>query len=188
MISLRCNSRIVKDYLNLIQFWRCIFEKGLMCFFVTMSKEFNIPPVVFPSGGNPNTGPQQRRLPKSSFQPEKRPTLPTGFGLWIGSDRALDGLSQVGGGRRERRQWSGKKEVLVSSTDTIDAPFTLICRCVRWRDGIQDLTEIVGVRDMGVVTVVKLLIDDGGGVNQLNVETHLIRTSLPLYPLLKFWL
>ncbi|KAM3282791.1 protein YIPF5 [Capsicum chacoense] len=34
-----------------------------------MAKEFNVPPVVFPSGGNP--GPQQRRLPTAPFQPPK---------------------------------------------------------------------------------------------------------------------
>lgn len=39
--------------------------------FFTMSKEFNVPPVVFPSGGNPNTGPQQRRLPTAPFQPAR---------------------------------------------------------------------------------------------------------------------
>ncbi|KAJ9546160.1 hypothetical protein OSB04_025867 [Centaurea solstitialis] len=37
-----------------------------------MSKEFNVPPVLFPSGGNPNTaGPQQRRLPTAPFQPAR---------------------------------------------------------------------------------------------------------------------
>ncbi|CAH9092931.1 unnamed protein product [Cuscuta epithymum] len=37
-----------------------------------MAKEFNVPPVVFPSGGNP--GPQQRRLPTAPFQPPKAST------------------------------------------------------------------------------------------------------------------
>lgn len=37
-----------------------------------MAKEFNVPPVVFPSGGNP--GPQQRRLPTAPFQPSKAST------------------------------------------------------------------------------------------------------------------
>ncbi|XP_070031364.1 uncharacterized protein [Nicotiana tomentosiformis] len=41
-----------------------------------MAKEFNVPPVVFPSGGNP--GPQQRRLPTAPFQPPKssNPSIP----------------------------------------------------------------------------------------------------------------
>ncbi|XP_052186362.1 uncharacterized protein LOC127797474 [Diospyros lotus] len=37
-----------------------------------MAKEFNVPPVVFPSGGNPD---QQRRLPTAPFQPP-RPSIP----------------------------------------------------------------------------------------------------------------
>ncbi|XP_059665921.1 uncharacterized protein LOC132311821 [Cornus florida] len=36
-----------------------------------MSKEFNVPPVVFPSGGNPGAGAQQRRLPTAPFQPPR---------------------------------------------------------------------------------------------------------------------
>ncbi|KAL2539844.1 Integral membrane Yip1 family protein [Abeliophyllum distichum] len=39
-----------------------------------MAKEFNVPPVVFPSGGNPigaASGPQQRRLPTAPFQPPR---------------------------------------------------------------------------------------------------------------------
>ncbi|KAK2973939.1 hypothetical protein RJ640_001407 [Escallonia rubra] len=37
-----------------------------------MSKEFNVPPVVFPSGGNPSAaGTQQRRLPTAPFQPPR---------------------------------------------------------------------------------------------------------------------
>nr|GME17444.1 protein YIPF5 homolog [Ipomoea batatas] len=41
-----------------------------------MAREFNVPPVVFPSGGNP--APQQRRLPTAPFQPPKssNPTIP----------------------------------------------------------------------------------------------------------------
>ncbi|KAK1419668.1 hypothetical protein QVD17_28916 [Tagetes erecta] len=35
-----------------------------------MSKEFTVPPVIFPSGGNPNTIPQ-RRLPTAPFQPPR---------------------------------------------------------------------------------------------------------------------
>ncbi|XP_058087623.1 uncharacterized protein LOC131234706 [Magnolia sinica] len=46
-----------------------------------MAKEFNVPPVIFPSGGNPSTsaGPHQRRLPTAPFQPPRpavNPTLP----------------------------------------------------------------------------------------------------------------
>ncbi|XP_071698698.1 uncharacterized protein [Rutidosis leptorrhynchoides] len=42
-----------------------------------MSREFNVPPVIFPSGGNPNTGPQ-RRLPTAPFQPPRssNPSIP----------------------------------------------------------------------------------------------------------------
>ncbi|CAI9767507.1 unnamed protein product [Fraxinus pennsylvanica] len=37
-----------------------------------MAKEFNVPPVIFPSGGNPaGGGPQQRRLPTAPFQPPR---------------------------------------------------------------------------------------------------------------------
>nr|XP_043608745.1 protein YIPF5 homolog [Erigeron canadensis] len=37
-----------------------------------MSREFNVPPVIFPSGGNPNTGgPQRRSLPTAPFQPPR---------------------------------------------------------------------------------------------------------------------
>nr|GMC92706.1 protein YIPF5 homolog [Ipomoea batatas] len=41
-----------------------------------MAREFNVPPVVFPSAGNP--APQQRRLPTAPFQPPKssNPTIP----------------------------------------------------------------------------------------------------------------
>ncbi|XP_010244592.1 PREDICTED: protein YIPF5 homolog [Nelumbo nucifera] len=43
-----------------------------------MAKEFNVPPVVFPSGGNPGSGPQQRRVPTAPFQPPRpaNPNLP----------------------------------------------------------------------------------------------------------------
>ncbi|KAL7215355.1 hypothetical protein ACSBR1_027511 [Camellia fascicularis] len=43
-----------------------------------MSKEFNVPPVVFPSGGNPGTAAQQRRLPTAPFQPPRsaNPSIP----------------------------------------------------------------------------------------------------------------
>ncbi|EYU19778.1 hypothetical protein ABFS82_06G088900 [Erythranthe guttata] len=46
-----------------------------------MAKEFNVPPVIFPSGGNPAapaSGPQQRRLPTAPFQPPRssNPGLP----------------------------------------------------------------------------------------------------------------
>lgn len=34
-----------------------------------MSKEFNVPPVIFPSGGNPVNNAQQRRPPSAPFQP-----------------------------------------------------------------------------------------------------------------------
>lgn len=40
-----------------------------------MAKEFNVPPVVFPSGGIPGTSSQQRRLPTAPFQPP-RPANP----------------------------------------------------------------------------------------------------------------
>ncbi|OVA03576.1 Yip1 domain [Macleaya cordata] len=41
-----------------------------------MAKEFTVPPVVFPSGGNPGTGLQQRRLPTAPFQPPRSANLP----------------------------------------------------------------------------------------------------------------
>ncbi|GMP22284.1 hypothetical protein CsSME_00000369 [Camellia sinensis var. sinensis] len=43
-----------------------------------MAKEFNVPPVVFPSGGNPGTAAQQRRLPTPPFQPPRsaNPNIP----------------------------------------------------------------------------------------------------------------
>ncbi|KAF8403269.1 hypothetical protein HHK36_011370 [Tetracentron sinense] len=43
-----------------------------------MAKEFNVPPVVFPSGGNPGSVLQQRRLPTAPFQPPRpaNPNLP----------------------------------------------------------------------------------------------------------------
>ncbi|KAJ0598948.1 putative Yip1 domain-containing protein [Helianthus annuus] len=42
-----------------------------------MSKDFNVPPVIFPTGGNPNTAPQ-RRLPTAPFQPPRssNPSIP----------------------------------------------------------------------------------------------------------------
>ncbi|KAK6144668.1 hypothetical protein DH2020_021488 [Rehmannia glutinosa] len=42
-----------------------------------MAKEFNVPPVVFRTGGNPSV-PQQRRLPTAPFQPPRssNPSLP----------------------------------------------------------------------------------------------------------------
>ncbi|KAL5974653.1 hypothetical protein ACLOJK_031323 [Asimina triloba] len=38
-----------------------------------MAKEFNVPPVVFPSGGNPSmsAAPNQRRVPTAPFQPPR---------------------------------------------------------------------------------------------------------------------
>ncbi|KAF6165969.1 hypothetical protein GIB67_012866 [Kingdonia uniflora] len=39
-----------------------------------MAKEFNVPPVMFPSGGNPSNIPQQRYRPTAPFQPN--PNLP----------------------------------------------------------------------------------------------------------------
>ena len=42
-----------------------------------MSKEFNVPPVVFPSGGNPGQTTQTQRRPIAPFQP--RPTNPIPF-------------------------------------------------------------------------------------------------------------
>ncbi|XP_059628429.1 uncharacterized protein LOC132271157 [Cornus florida] len=43
-----------------------------------MAKQFSVPPVVFPSGGNPGTGAQQRRLPTAPFQPPRsaNPSIP----------------------------------------------------------------------------------------------------------------
>lgn len=40
-----------------------------------MAKEFAVPPVVFPSGGNPGAGSgvQQRRVPTAPFQPQRPP-------------------------------------------------------------------------------------------------------------------
>ncbi|CAI9296223.1 unnamed protein product [Lactuca saligna] len=51
-----------------------------------MSREFNVPPVIFPSGGNPNTGPQ-RRLPTAPFQPSRssNPSIPFIIGGGSGS-------------------------------------------------------------------------------------------------------
>ncbi|KAL3834082.1 hypothetical protein ACJIZ3_008818 [Penstemon smallii] len=42
-----------------------------------MAKQFNVPPVIFPSGGNPSN-PNQRRLPTAPFQPSgsSNPSLP----------------------------------------------------------------------------------------------------------------
>ncbi|XP_018717815.2 protein YIPF5 homolog [Eucalyptus grandis] len=40
-----------------------------------MAKEFNVPPVVFPAGGNPAAGNlQQRRVPTAPFQPPRPPS------------------------------------------------------------------------------------------------------------------
>ncbi|CAN4114401.1 unnamed protein product [Withania somnifera] len=57
-----------------------------------MAKEFNVPPVVFPSGGNP--GPQQRRLPTAPFQPPKssNPGIPF-MSFDIGSSAASTSFS-----------------------------------------------------------------------------------------------
>ncbi|KAF5959172.1 hypothetical protein HYC85_000381 [Camellia sinensis] len=43
-----------------------------------MAKDFNVPPVVFPSGGNPGTAAQHRRLPTPPFQPPRsaNPNIP----------------------------------------------------------------------------------------------------------------
>ncbi|XXG63015.1 hypothetical protein AAC387_Pa05g1289 [Persea americana] len=43
-----------------------------------MAKEFNVPPVVFPSDGNPSSAVQQRRLPTPPFQPPRpaNPSIP----------------------------------------------------------------------------------------------------------------
>ncbi|KAI3852566.1 hypothetical protein MKX03_019987 [Papaver bracteatum] len=41
-----------------------------------MAKEFNVPPVVFPSGGNPGNGLNHRRTPVAPFTPPKNPNLP----------------------------------------------------------------------------------------------------------------
>ncbi|KAL7109183.1 hypothetical protein ACP275_06G159100 [Erythranthe tilingii] len=39
-----------------------------------MAKQFNVPPVVFPSAGNPSSSvPQQRRPPTAPFQPQRSP-------------------------------------------------------------------------------------------------------------------
>ncbi|KAL8242111.1 hypothetical protein R6Q59_012413 [Mikania micrantha] len=58
-----------------------------------MSKEFNVPPVIFPSGGNPNTGPQ-RRLPAAPFQPSRssNPGIPF-MSFDIGSSPASTSFS-----------------------------------------------------------------------------------------------
>ncbi|CAM8889100.1 hypothetical protein QQ045_027037 [Rhodiola kirilowii] len=36
-----------------------------------MAKEFNVPPVIFPTGGNPVSSAQQRRQPTAPFQPPR---------------------------------------------------------------------------------------------------------------------
>ncbi|RZC76250.1 hypothetical protein C5167_000345 [Papaver somniferum] len=41
-----------------------------------MAKEFNVPPVVFPSGGNPGNSLNHRRTPVAPFTPPKNPNLP----------------------------------------------------------------------------------------------------------------
>ncbi|XP_024991153.1 protein YIPF5 homolog [Cynara cardunculus var. scolymus] len=58
-----------------------------------MSREFNVPPVIFPSGGNPNTGPQ-RRLPTAPFQPPRssNPSIPF-MSFDIGSSPASTSFS-----------------------------------------------------------------------------------------------
>ncbi|KAK1416570.1 hypothetical protein QVD17_32361 [Tagetes erecta] len=58
-----------------------------------MSKDFNVPPVIFPSGGNPNTGPQ-RRLPTAPFQPPRssNPSIPF-MSFDIGSSPASTSFS-----------------------------------------------------------------------------------------------
>lgn len=58
-----------------------------------MSREFNVPPVIFPSGGNPNTGPQ-RRLPTAPFQPSRssNPSIPF-MSFDIGSSPASTSFS-----------------------------------------------------------------------------------------------
>ncbi|KAD2804701.1 hypothetical protein R6Q59_029845 [Mikania micrantha] len=68
-----------------------------------MSKDFNVPPVIFPSGGNPNTGPQ-RRLPTAPFQPPRssNPGIPF-MSFDIGSSPASTSFSTpqfgaIGGG------------------------------------------------------------------------------------------
>lgn len=68
-----------------------------------MSKEFTVPPVIFPSGGNPNTGPQ-RRLPTAPFQPPRssNPSIPF-MSFDIGSSPASTSFSTpqfgtIGGG------------------------------------------------------------------------------------------
>jgi hypothetical protein len=64
-----------------------------------MARNFNVPPVIFPSGGNPNTVPQQRRNP-TPFQPP-RPANPIAFMSFdIGAAPASTSFSppQFGGG------------------------------------------------------------------------------------------
>ncbi|KAA8539145.1 hypothetical protein F0562_025837 [Nyssa sinensis] len=65
-----------------------------------MAKEFNVPPVVFPSGGDPGTGAQQRRLPAPPFQPpwSANPSIPF-MSFDIGSAAASTSFSapQFGG-------------------------------------------------------------------------------------------
>ncbi|KAJ0896930.1 hypothetical protein HanRHA438_Chr08g0340041 [Helianthus annuus] len=58
-----------------------------------MSKDFNVPPVIFPTGGNPNTAPQ-RRLPTAPFQPPRssNPSIPF-MSFDIGSSPASTSFS-----------------------------------------------------------------------------------------------
>ncbi|KAK9287003.1 hypothetical protein L1049_015411 [Liquidambar formosana] len=65
-----------------------------------MAKEFNVPPVVFPFGGNPATSTQQCRLPIAPFQPPRpaKPRIPF-MSFDIGSVAASTSFStpQFGG-------------------------------------------------------------------------------------------
>uniref|UniRef100_A0A7N0VBP2 Protein YIP n=1 Tax=Kalanchoe fedtschenkoi TaxID=63787 RepID=A0A7N0VBP2_KALFE len=51
-----------------------------------MAKEFNLPPVIFPSGGTPSISTNQRRQPHPPSRPASNPSIPfVAFDIGIGS-------------------------------------------------------------------------------------------------------
>ena len=73
-----------------------------------MAKDFNVPPVVFPSGGNPGIGngggPQKRPLPTAPFQPPRAssPSIPF-MSFDVGSAAAFDVVRKMRKKRLRRR-------------------------------------------------------------------------------------
>uniref|UniRef100_A0A2N9GZY2 Uncharacterized protein n=1 Tax=Fagus sylvatica TaxID=28930 RepID=A0A2N9GZY2_FAGSY len=66
-----------------------------------MTKEFAVPPVVFPSGANPvaGTGAQQRRVPTAPFQPQRPSSSSIPFmSFEIGSAAASTSSASIYGG------------------------------------------------------------------------------------------